>query len=186
MTFTQGATSKLGLRSDDRSPQTKDDSDRKDLPVFDPLLQGYSFLFFHCSWKDVKKTAWYLQLKYSLIEDNTYLYFIIFEVLIDCPFSDRTQLARLWHVLIYCFEWAYGWTWSWKKRRREWGMQLNCSPKALLFEPSGHRNGRRVWIGGSLRSEEKDQCESPRIQRNKKGACRTSAGFNPYANATSS
>ena len=54
-------------------------------------------------------------------------------------------------------------------------MQFNCSPKAHLSEPSGHRSGRRVWIGGSLRSEEKDQCESPRIQRNKEGACRTNA-----------
>ena len=47
-------------------------------------------------------------------------------------------------------------------------MQFNCSPKAHLSEPSGHRSGRRVWIGGSLRSEEKDQCESPRIQRKKR------------------
>ena len=35
------------------------------------------------------------------------------------------------------------------------------------------------WKGGSLRSEKKDQCESPRIQRNNKGACRKSVGFEP-------
>ena len=33
------------------------------------------------------------------------------------------------------------------------------------------------WKGGSLRSEKKDQCESPRIQRNKQGACHISVGL---------
>ena len=42
----------------------------------------------------------------------------------------------------------------------------SCSPKAHLSKKSGHRTGLRVWGCGSLRSEEKDQCESPRIQRN--------------------
>ena len=47
-------------------------------------------------------------------------------------------------------------------------MQLNCIPKAYLFEQSGHQSGLRVWKRGSLRSERKDQSESPRIQRNEK------------------
>ena len=55
----------------------------------------------------------------------------------------------------------------------------SCSPKAHLSETSGQRSGRRVWGCGSLRSEEKDLCESPRIQCNLIGACRKSVDFKP-------
>ena len=108
----------------------------------------------------------------SLIRD-----FMLSEYEVDLCIRHLESTERLRHAPLTLL-WMSGWmNLILPKRRREWGLQFKCSPKAHLSELSVHWNRRRVWGCGSLRSGEKDLCESPRIQCDFKGACRKSVEF---------
>ena len=49
----------------------------------------------------------------------------------SCSSGGRISLSGCDMSLIYCFEWADGWTWSWEKRRREWRLQF-LQPESTL------------------------------------------------------